>query len=284
MADRALLLVLIIAWFGIAIPTTLDGWSYYQMDRVDRAYSDDHAAFKPSGTRGHAYGIYGTLMMAVGVVGYSLRRRWHRLEGAGPLRRWLRVHIFLCTLGPYLVLLHTAFNFGGIVAISFWSMAIVVLSGVVGRYVHARIPRRADGRFVDQPLLAQEEEALLRRLAVETALPVHQLQTALQTAGPGRPRGLGSALWYALRLDLQEGRLLAPIISVVQAETRVDIAAWKSLLTTHFRHNAKLILWQPFTRIFGLWHVIHIPLALLMLVILIIHIAVATLFGYGLFG
>jgi hypothetical protein len=33
-----------------------------------------------------------------------------------------------------------------------------------------------------------------------------------------------------------------------------------------------------------LWHVIHIPLALLMLVILIIHIAVATLFGYGLFG
>jgi len=43
------------------------------------------------------------------------------------------------------VLYHTALKFGGIVAVSFWSMAAVVLSGVIGRFIYVRIPRTIQG-------------------------------------------------------------------------------------------------------------------------------------------
>ncbi len=49
----------------------------------------------------------------------------------GKLKHWLQVHIFFCTMGPFLILLHSAFRVGGIVAIAFWSMALVVGSGTL---------------------------------------------------------------------------------------------------------------------------------------------------------
>ncbi len=45
-----------------------------------------------------------------------------------------------------LVLYHTAFKFGGIVSVSFWSMVLVVLSGVVGRFIYVQIPRTIQGQ------------------------------------------------------------------------------------------------------------------------------------------
>ena len=40
-----------------------------------------------------------------------------------------------------LVLFHTAFKFGGIVAVSFWSMVAVFLSGIIGRFIYIQIPK-----------------------------------------------------------------------------------------------------------------------------------------------
>lgn len=45
-----------------------------------------------------------------------------------------------------MVLFHTAFKFGGIVAISFWSMVAVVASGVIGRFIYNQIPRSIQGQ------------------------------------------------------------------------------------------------------------------------------------------
>ena len=64
----------------------------------------------------------------------------------GILKYWLEFHIFLCTLGPIMVLFHTAFKFGGLVAVSFWSMVAVFLSGIVGRFIYIQIPRSIEGR------------------------------------------------------------------------------------------------------------------------------------------
>ncbi|MBN1199798.1 MAG: hypothetical protein JXA23_10635 [Bacteroidales bacterium] len=38
------------------------------------------------------------------------------------------------------MLFHTSFKFGGLVAISFWSMAAVFFSGIIGRFIYIRIP------------------------------------------------------------------------------------------------------------------------------------------------
>jgi hypothetical protein len=122
------------------------GLTYYRTGLEERFFHDGHTAWKPSGTLGHGLGILGSLLMVIGVGSYMLRKRWRKLARYGLLRYWLEFHIFLCTTGPIMVLYHTAFKFGGLVAVSFWSMVAVFLSGIVGRFIYLQIPRTIEGR------------------------------------------------------------------------------------------------------------------------------------------
>jgi len=74
------------------------------------------------------------------------RKRYRFLLRIGILKHWLEFHIFLCTLGPILVLFHTSYKFGGLVAVSFWSMVAVFLSGIIGRFIYLQIPHTIEGR------------------------------------------------------------------------------------------------------------------------------------------
>ncbi len=63
-----------------------------------------------------------------------------------------------------MVLYHTAFKFGGIVAVSFWSMVAVVLSGVVGRFLYVQIPHTIQGQEISLKELNQINENLTSHL------------------------------------------------------------------------------------------------------------------------
>ena len=94
----------------------------------------------PSGLFGHALGIAGFLLMLFAETGYTWRKRVHR-EGGGPLRRWLQAHVFTGLVGPYLVLLHTSFRFRGLAGIAALLVAVVVVSGLVGRFAFTAAPK-----------------------------------------------------------------------------------------------------------------------------------------------
>ena len=38
---------------------------------------------------------------------------------------------------------------------------------------------------------------------------------------------------------------------------------------------------MPFQKLFRYWHILHLPLAIAMFVIVAVHVTVATLFGFG---
>src|SRR5210317_2089304 len=134
----------------ITVATTIyliyTGYDYYNTPLEERFYHPNHSWFKPSGTFGHGLGILGTLMILFGVSIYIARKRYNLLSKFIRLKYLLEFHIFLCFLGPILILFHTAFKFGGIVSIAFWSMVAVVLSGVIGRFIYIQIPRTIEGR------------------------------------------------------------------------------------------------------------------------------------------
>ena len=48
-------------------------------------------------------------------------------------------------VGPYMVLLHTAMKFNGFAGLTMLLTVVVVVSGVVGRYLYTRVPRRRQG-------------------------------------------------------------------------------------------------------------------------------------------
>ena len=182
------------------------GLSYYNTIIEERFFHPDHLKLKPSGIWGHGMGIIGSLCMIMGVSLYMARKRYRALFRFGILKHWLEFHIFLCTLGPILVLFHTSFKFGGLVAVSFWSMVAVFLSGIIGRFIYIQIPHAVDGRE-----LTEDE----------------------------------------VRDTIKDG-------SVEKRMKR--LALMKEL--------------------FKYWHVAHLPFALVMLIIMIIHVIVTIVFGY----
>ena len=138
--------IVIITMIGL----TYKGMSYYRTSIEERFYHPDNNILKPSGTLGHGFGIVGSLLIIIGVTTYMARKRYRFLSRLGILKYWLEFHIFLCTLGPLLILFHTAYKFGGLVAISFWSMVAVFLSGIVGRFIYLQIPRTIEGQELSQ--------------------------------------------------------------------------------------------------------------------------------------
>ena len=101
------------------------GYSYYNTALEERFYHPHHDWFKPSGAYGHGLGIVGTLMILFGVSIYIARKRYNFMSKQLRLKYLLEFHIFLCTLGPILVLFHTAFKFGGIVSVAFCPRSIL---------------------------------------------------------------------------------------------------------------------------------------------------------------
>ena len=275
----ALLLAL---WLTIAILAVQLGAEYYRLPLGDRPFAANHEVLKPSGLIGHGYGIAGTAMMLVGVTLYSARKRVSWLGGAGGLGNWLQFHIFLCTLGPFLVLLHTTFKFGGIVTIAFWSMAVVVVSGVFGRYVFARIPKAMDGTFRGIQEIEREAGGLDGEIRAAGAVPDGEVEALL--AGPKlrAPRGTVDALWLAFRGDVATRLHLARSRRTLKrADVGPDVRRRTlRLLRSRLALEQQSRLLLPFQRLFSYWHILHLPLAIVLLIVTIVHVGVAFLFGY----
>jgi hypothetical protein len=158
----------------------IKGFSYYTAPINMRFWNPDHNSLKPSGFIGHGTGIIGSLMMIVGVSFYMIRKRFRGFFHLGILKYWLEFHIFLCTLGPILVLYHTAFKFGGIVSVSFWSMVAVVISGVIGRFIYIQIPRSIQGQELSIKEINEINDDLTFKLRTEIKIDENLQDISIQ--------------------------------------------------------------------------------------------------------
>lgn len=107
---------------------------------------------------GHTIGIVGFVLMLMTETLYSLRKR-SRLASWGRLSAWLKFHIFMGLIGPYMVLLHTSWKFNGLAGATTLLTVVIVGSGFLGRYIYTRIPRTMDGLEIEGTL---SQEALKR--------------------------------------------------------------------------------------------------------------------------
>jgi hypothetical protein len=274
---------LAVIWIAAAGIVTVPGLEFYMTPLADRAYSPLAEQWGPTGLFGQGLGVVGTGMITLGVVGYMLRKRVPWFQSWGALRHWLQVHIFLCTLGPYFVTLHTTFKFGGVISVAFWSMAVVVVSGIFGRYVYARIPKTIHGRFLDLEAVAERSRQLLDALQERTGSAAEELRALLERDPlPARAPGMMGALALAVRSDLQGRRQKREVRRFLRTRSiPTDLhTPVLHIATQQHRLQRQALLLQPFQRLFRYWHVIHLPLAVTMFLILGLHVGVAVAFGY----
>lgn len=254
------------------------GYSYYGISLEERFYHPQHEWFKPSGIFGHGLGIAGTFMILFGVFIYIARKRYNFLSKQLRLKYLLEFHIFLCTLGPILILFHTAFKFGGIVSVAFWSMVAVVLSGVIGRFVYIQIPRTIEGRELTLNEVKGMRDGLSDSLKNNKSID-DNLKNLLMSFASDR----SSSENTSFVAQYLENRRAMAIIKKGMNEKKVPAKQQSSitkLLKEEISLAYKIRRLQTMQKLFKYWHVAHLPFALIMFIILIIHVVVILSFGY----
>lgn len=273
-------LVSIVVFFVIVL--YIEGHSYYVLTMEERSFHPNHQLLKPSGMVGHGLGIIGSLLIIIGVFSYMARKKIKKFSRLGVLRNWLEFHIFLCTLGPLLVLYHTAFKFGGIVAVSFWSMVAVVISGVIGRYIYVHIPRTIEGRELSMAEIGNMRSELSARLK-ESYHVDKGIIDMMEETFTLQPEVENKTIIFKL---IAHDRLDRTVLRKIKLELR------KHNFTGHAFNEAielckreialtrRVEMLSTLQGLFKNWHVIHLPFALIMLAIMIVHVVVTVLFGY----
>jgi hypothetical protein len=257
------------------------GAPYYLTPLAERARHVGYWDWKPGGSVGRPLGMAGASMMTLMLL-YSARKRLAPLRGLGPLSRWLDVHIFLGSVAPLLILLHTSFKFGGLVSLSFWSMVAVALSGVVGRYLYLQIPRTRAGEELTLAELSRLDERLGRRLREEYRLGGELLAELDALAAP--PGGGRGVLAGVLRLAVDDFRLrrrLAGFARRCRGLPRGVLREFERVVRQKALCHRRLLLWRRLHEVFHYWHVFHKPFAVVMYVFMVVHVVVAVISGYG---
>jgi hypothetical protein len=94
----------------------------------------------------------------------------------GSTAAWLKFHMVTGLVGPYMVLLHTAMKFNGLAGLAMLLTVVVVVSGLIGRYIYTRVPRTVEGLAATAGGAGLDErrgQILKRRKALATWHTMH---------------------------------------------------------------------------------------------------------------
>jgi len=214
---------------------------------------------------GHSLGIVGFLLMLGAETLYTLRKSV-RAFNRGSMAAWLRAHIFMGMVGGYLTLLHSAGKLHGLAGVLAGLTLVIMLSGLLGRFIYTAVPRTLEGTEISvSELLARCSEA--ERLL--NALEVFRLED-LPGAEP-EFSGWLSVLGRRL-LKRRYHRRVRRALRNLPACHRGRAAEIQRLLDTRYDLYLKLQSLAATRRLFALWHVFHVPLSIVLFTLAFIHI------------
>src|SRR5665647_678368 len=134
-----LLLIIVHLVTAITVGLAYRGWSFYRLCLEDRVEHTEFRTLRPSGLLGNGYGWIAAMLIVLN-LSYLIRRRFGG-ERLGSMRVWLDLHVFTGLTAASLVSFHSAFQLRTPIAtISTASLAAVVLTGLLGRFLHALAP------------------------------------------------------------------------------------------------------------------------------------------------
>jgi hypothetical protein len=271
--------VLLAGWFALA----LLGGSYYRLAPEARLHHEWYGLLKPCGAIGLAYGYLGTAFILL-LLGYSLRKRWRPLRQLGALRRWLDVHITFGLLGPGFITLHAGFRIHGAIAIGYWAMIGVMASGFVGYYLYRQLPKLIAGHSDQAELLRVETGALDQELCERFGLDAKEIDALRRAAGVERAAQLGAlgSLGFLIAQDLRFAFGMWRFGGIGRRHyPRAEAARLRGLVRSRILVERRRVFLRQSETLFGYWHTIHKPFAIVLYVMMTVHIAIAVWLGYA---
>ena len=178
--------ILTLSWYGFVVVVVMLGWTLRE-----QRYLVAEAGI------GYWLGIFGGVMMLMLLV-YPLRKRrpqWHFL---GSVKFWFRFHMLLGVVGPVLIIFHSGYRLGSLNGqVAFFSMLIVAISGLIGRYLYRSIHHGLYGekiRFEElyQEIKISKKPGTTRKGATEISESIGKLQSDLTN----RHTAINRSFWF----------------------------------------------------------------------------------------
>jgi hypothetical protein len=224
-----------------------------------------------SGLFGHGLGIVGFILMLMTEILYSLRKRRSSARW-GRMSSWLRFHIFTGLVGPYLVLLHSSWKFNGLAGIVMLLTVIIVLSGIIGRYIYTAIPRTADGAEIEASELAHQfsivEESLQE---LETSMSHIQNIIQVPKKDSTNSRGTLTLIFGRFFSDTHYRLRLWQAKRQVDSRYRSQVDELLNLLKRRQSLQRQVSSLVMARRLLSLWHAVHIPIGMALFATALIH-------------
>lgn len=244
----------------------------------------DERYLDPEAGLGYALGIAGGTLMLL-LLGYPLRKRLRWMAGLGSVRHWFRMHMIFGVLGPVLILYHCNFQPGSLNSnVALFSMLTVALSGLAGRFIYGRIHLGLYGRRASLADLSVDSLESGRRLgaALEFAPQVRALLKRYEELALSRQTGLVGSIARSARLAFQtrhvrrranrELALAARGEDWSDAQRQRRLARLRAKISHHLGLVRKVARFSMYERLFALWHVLHLPLFVMLVVTATVHV------------
>jgi len=220
---------------------------------------------------------------------YPLRKHFRFMHRLGKVKWWFLVHMTLGVGGPMLILVHSTFHVGSLnAAVALYSMIIVALSGVVGRFIYVRVHRGLHG-----------ERTTLRELQVRAGMDqsetrsrlsfVPEVEARLQAFEERELNAKPGWLVFARQLavlPLQQWLLYRACVAQLHKPLQRigrhrgwdadDVAKRerlaRKLIRRYLANVVRVAQFTAYERVFALWHVVHVPFVYILVICAVAHV------------
>ena len=239
---------------------------------------------------GYALGIVGGSMM-LALLLYSVRKRLPGLRRVGSTTTWFKAHMIMGVLGPLLILYHSNFSLGATNSnVALLCMLAVAGSGVVGRYIYSRIHYGLYGRQATLTELQTDAQRLRSQVAKLQIVPdlIAQLDAAerrlLSTRTPLllRPAVVMFSAWQWRRRLAHHLHRQLKLVSPSSQTLREHGSRFEKVVNRYIRERLeatrRFAEFENYARLFSWWHVLHLPLFIMMIVSGIVHVVAVHIY------
>jgi hypothetical protein len=237
---------------------------------------------------GYWIGVAGAVMMLL-LFTYPLRKHFSFARNWGRVKWWFLVHMILGIGGPALILLHSTFRVGSLnAAVALYSMLAVAGSGVIGRFIYARVNRGLRGEqsslneLRDRAGLQQADAKSRLAFAPQVEAYLAEFEASVSNATPSWTAHTRQVFWLPIQQWLVYRRCTAEIHAVIgriaqkkqwgKEEARRRERHAKGLASLYLNAVSRVAQFTAYERLFSLWHVAHIPFVYLMVISALVHV------------
>ncbi len=243
---------------------------------------------------GYWLGIVGSLMM-LALLLYPVRKKARYLR-FGKVPTWFRSHMFLGIVGPLAIIFHSNFHANSLNAsVALFFMLTIVASGIVGRYLFAKIHMGLYGTKAEIKGMLGDADFMKRALGGEYEGSGRLLAELEKFEGRVlvRHSNFFASFWAFLALGWRwqslRTRLLEEVKAAIEAEGKRHGWGWntrrkklnliKTHLSIYFAAVNKAARFGVYDRMFHLWHVLHMPLFFMLVLTAILHVIAVHLYA-----